>query len=109
MKGPLTLYGKSFDSRFLLGTALYSSPQVMVDSVKASACNIVTLGLRRQNPQDKDGKAIWDAIADTGCTLLPNTAGCKSAKEAITLAEMSRITTNLSLIIIGKFLKVFLL
>ncbi|BCD98870.1 thiazole synthase [Marinagarivorans cellulosilyticus] len=94
MNGPLTLYGKSFESRFLLGTALYSSPQVMVDSVKASACNIVTLGLRRQNPQEKDGKAIWDAIADTGCTLLPNTAGCKSAKEAITLAEMSREIFN---------------
>ncbi len=90
----MTLYGKKFESRFLLGTALYSSPQIMVDAVKASGCDIVTLGLRRQNPQDKDGKAIWDAIANTGCTLLPNTAGCKSAKEAINLAEMSREIFN---------------
>lgn len=89
-----TLYGDTFESRFLLGTALYSSPQVMVDSIAASACNIVTLGLRRQNPQEKDGQAIWNAIANTGCTLLPNTAGCKSAKEAINLAEMSREIFN---------------
>ena len=89
-----TLYGQTFESRFLLGTALYNSPQLMVDSVKASGCNIVTLGLRRQNPQDKDGQAIWTAIRDTGCTLLPNTAGCKSAKEAINLAEMSREIFN---------------
>ena len=84
------LYGESFDSRFLLGTALYSSPQQMRDAIKASDCNIVTLGLRRQNPNERDGAAIWDYIKDTGCHLLPNTAGCKSAREAITLAEMSR-------------------
>lgn len=86
----LTLYGKSFKSRLLLGTALYNSPQAMLDSVKSSGCEIVTLGLRRQNPQARDGMQIWQAIKDTGCTLLPNTAGCKSPKEAINLAEMSR-------------------
>lgn len=90
----LTLYGKSFDSRFLLGTALYPSPQVMLDAIKSSRTEIVTLGLRRQNPQQKDGEAIWQAIQGTGCTLLPNTAGCKSAKEAINLAEMSREIFN---------------
>jgi len=84
------LYGETFDSRFLLGTALYPSPQIMREAIEASACNIVTLGLRRQNPNERDGAAIWDYIKDTGCHLLPNTAGCKSAKEAITLAEMSR-------------------
>lgn len=90
----LTLYGKSFDSRFLLGTALYPSPQVMLNAIKSSRTEIVTLGLRRQNPQQKDGEAIWQAIQGTGCTLLPNTAGCKSAKEAINLAEMSREIFN---------------
>lgn len=90
----LTLYGKSFDSRFLLGTALYPSPQVMLDAIASSRTEIVTLGLRRQNPEHKDGEAIWQAIQGTGCTLLPNTAGCKSAKEAINLAEMSREIFN---------------
>lgn len=87
---PLTLYGDTFDSRFLLGTALYPSPQSMLDAVTASQCNIVTLGLRRQNPKDRDGAQIWQTIQNTGCTLLPNTAGCKTVKEAVNLAEMSR-------------------
>lgn len=86
----LSLYGEQFDSRLLLGTALYPSPQHMLDSVRVSRCNIVTLGLRRQNPQEKSGQAIWEAIQSTGCKLLPNTAGCKSARDAINLAEMSR-------------------
>lgn len=92
--GEFILYGKTFNSRFLLGTALYPSPQVMLDAIKSSRTDIVTLGLRRQNPQHKDGEAIWQAIQGTGCTLLPNTAGCKSAKEAINLAEMSREIFN---------------
>jgi thiazole synthase len=86
----LTLYGEQFKSRFLLGTALYSSPAAMLESVATSACDIVTLGLRRQNPKDRDGQTLWSAIQSTGKRLLPNTAGCKSAKEAINLAEMSR-------------------
>ncbi len=86
----LTLYGEKFNSRFLLGTALYASPQLMVDSIKAAGCNIVTTGLRRQKPADNSGDAFWQIIKNTGCRLLPNTAGCRSAKEAIALAEMSR-------------------
>lgn len=86
----LVLYGEAFSSRFLLGTALYPSPQSMLESIAASGCDIVTLGLRRQNPKDRDGAQIWQAIEGTGCKLLPNTAGCKTVKEAINLAEMSR-------------------
>ena len=86
----LTLYGERFGSRFLLGTALYNSPELMRASIEASRCEIVTLGLRRQNPGNRDGAAIWQYIQDSGCRLLPNTAGCKSVKEVVTLAEMSR-------------------
>lgn len=89
-----TLYGKTFNSRFLLGTAQYPSPQSMLDSITESECEIVTLGLRRQNPQDRDGTQIWQLIQQTKCTLLPNTAGCKSVKEAVNLAEMSREIFN---------------
>ena len=85
-----TLYGETFSSRFLLGTALYASPQLMRDAIVQSRCDIVTLGLRRQDPNNRAGDAIWQYIQETGCRLLPNTAGCKSVKEAITLAEMSR-------------------
>ena len=86
----LELYGKTFNSRLLLGTAQYTSPQLMLDSIEQSQAEIVTLGLRRQNPKEKDGAAIWETIKSTDCTLLPNTAGCKTVKEAVTLAEMSR-------------------
>ena len=51
---------------------------------------MVTLGLRRQNPASGDGDAFWQILRDSGCRLLPNTAGCRSAREAITLAQMSR-------------------
>jgi thiazole synthase len=85
-----TLYDETFSSRFLLGTALYASPQLMRDSIIQSRAEVVTLGLRRQNPADRSGDAIWQFIQESGCRLLPNTAGCKSVKEAVTLAEMSR-------------------
>ena len=87
---PLTLYGETFSSRFLLGTALYPSPQSMLDSVQSSRCEIVTMGLRRQNPAHRDGQQIWDAVKGSNCAMLPNTAGCRSPKEAINLAYMSR-------------------
>lgn len=86
----LTLYGEEFNSRFLLGTALYRSPDDMCAAIQASGSEFITLSLRRQNPQQNDGDAFWQLIKNTGCKLLPNTAGCKSAKEAINLAEMSR-------------------
>ena len=85
-----TLYGKSFTSRLLIGTALYPSPQVMSDAIKASGAGIVTVSLRRQAPEQRGGGTVWDYIRALDCTLLPNTAGCRSAKEAVTLAQMSR-------------------
>lgn len=85
-----TLYGKKLSSRFLIGTALYSSPQVMSDAIKASGAQIVTVSLRRQNPREGGGNTIWDFIKQLNCELLPNTAGCRTAKEAVALAQMSR-------------------
>ncbi|NIB44008.1 thiazole synthase [Pseudomaricurvus alkylphenolicus] len=87
---PFSLYGETLASRFVLGTALYPSPQSMKDSIAASGTAMVTLSLRRQNPQQQDGDTFWQYIRESGCRLLPNTAGCKTPKEAINLAEMSR-------------------
>jgi len=84
------LYGKSFTSRFLMGTALYPSPQIMAQAVERSGAQIVTVSLRRQSPEHRGGSTIWDFIKQMDCQLLPNTAGCHSATEAITLANMSR-------------------
>lgn len=87
---PLTLYGERLDSRLLLGTARYPSPAVMADAVRASGAQVLTLALRRQSPQQLGGSSIWEHIAGLGCRLLPNTAGCRSAREAVALAQMSR-------------------
>lgn len=92
---PFTLFNEVLPSRFILGTALYPSPQSMRDSISAANTSMVTLSLRRQNPSEdanatQDGDVFWQHIRDSGCRLLPNTAGCKSPKEAINLAEMSR-------------------
>ena len=83
--------GREFDSRLMIGSALYPSPDIMEKAIKASGAEIVTVALRRQtaNALD-DGNQFWDIIKDLGVTVLPNTAGCHTAKEAITTAMMAR-------------------
>lgn len=84
------VYGVDLKSRFFIGSALYPSPQIMQHAIKASGANVITLSLRRQAPEKQGGHSFWDHIKGLGCHLLPNTAGCHSAQEAITLAQMSR-------------------
>ncbi len=84
------LANQSLDSRLLVGTALYPSPQIMQQAVIASGTQIVTASLRRQSPQDKSGQSFWNYLKQLNCQILPNTAGCRTAKEAITLAHMAR-------------------
>lgn len=86
----LTLYGEQFDSRLMIGTALYPSPKTMLDSIDASGAEIITLSLRRQAPESNGGESFWQQIKSLNKTLLPNTAGCHSVKEAVNLAKMSR-------------------
>ncbi|MED5621818.1 thiazole synthase [Ideonella sp. BN130291] len=83
------LAGVGVQSRFLLGTAGYPSPEVLQRAIAASGAEIVTVGLRRQLAGGGDNGFI-EAIRASGCRLLPNTAGCSSAREAITLAHMAR-------------------
>jgi thiazole synthase len=90
----LNIYGQVLRSRLLIGSALYPSPEIMKQAILASQSQVVTLSLKRQNPADKSGAKIWQYIQEIveQCQgyLLPNTAGCKTAKEAVTLAQMSR-------------------
>lgn len=86
----VNFYGSEFASRLMIGTALYPSPQVMQDAIAASGAGIITVSLRRQNPAENSGDSFWQFLKQSGCQLLPNTAGCHSAKEAVTLAQMSR-------------------
>ncbi len=82
--------GKKLNSRLLIGSALYPSPANMQESIKVSGAQIVTVSLRRQNAGDKAGQNFWNIIKELGLEVLPNTAGCHSAKEAITTAQMAR-------------------
>lgn len=78
------------ESRFLLGTAGYPSPDILRRAIAASGTQLVTLGLKRQLAGDTVHNGFVDIIRSSGARLLPNTAGCRTAREAITLAHMAR-------------------
>ncbi len=82
--------GKVLNSRLLIGSALYPSPANMQDAIKVSGSQIVTVALRRQSAVSKSGGEFWSIIKSLGIEVLPNTAGCHRAKEAITTARMAR-------------------
>ena len=85
--------GVRLTSRFLLGTAGYPSPQVLAEAIVASRTEVVTVGLKRTLAAAGDNgfiAMVRDAMRRTGARLLPNTAGCRSAREAVQLAHMAR-------------------
>jgi thiazole synthase len=88
-----TVAGVTLASRFLLGTAGYPSPQVLGDAIAASGCAVVTVGLKRQLAAGQDNgfvAMVRQAIAHNHAQLLPNTAGCRTAREAVQLAYMAQ-------------------
>ena len=91
---PFSPYGVELSSRLLLGTARYPSPHVMSEAVKASGAEIVTVSLRREtaraNADRSTGGRFFDLIKQLGVRVLPNTAGCRTPKEAIATAQMAR-------------------
>jgi thiazole synthase len=80
----------AINSRLLIGTALYPSPEIMKEAIFASHADIVTVSLRRQSPRTKGGEQFWNYIKDLKLKVLPNTAGCRTAREAVTTAQMAR-------------------
>lgn len=83
-------YGVELGSRLLLGTARYPSPAVMIEAIKASAAEVVTVSLRRESGPERAGQGFWTLIRELGLRVLPNTAGCHTVKEAVTTAHMAR-------------------
>ena len=63
---------------------------MLADAVQASGTQVLTVGLRRLQPEHGGGNAFWQRVRALGCHVLPNTAGCHDAQEAITLAQMAR-------------------
>lgn len=86
----LRLYGAEVGSRLLLGTARYPSPQVMADAVKASRTGIVTVSVRRETARGSTGQRFFELIKSLGVRVMPNTAGCRTPREAVTTAQMAR-------------------
>lgn len=88
---PLVLYGESFASRFLLGTARYPSPSILQAAVQRAQPAMLTASLRRQNlASGENSNRFWQLLADMAVPVLPNTAGCHSVSELITTAHMAR-------------------
>jgi len=89
-KSALTLYGVELPSRMLIGTAQYPSPQVLASAVQACGAGIVTVSLRREQARGRMGERFLELIGGLGVRVLPNTAGCRTVKEAVTTAHMAR-------------------
>jgi thiazole synthase len=91
----LTIAGRQFNSRVLVGTGKFSSPKVMAQALAASGAEIVTVALRRvdiDNPADN----TLAEIDRNKYLLLPNTSGARNAEEAIRLSRLARAATGIT-------------
>lgn len=87
---PLELAGRHFQSRLLLGTSRYPDPQTMLDALDASGAEIVTVSIRRIDLSGASGESILELLPLGRVALLPNTAGCQTARDAILTAQLAR-------------------
>ena len=86
----LVVAGKSFESRLIIGTGKYSSNAVMAKAHEASGADMVTVAVRRVNLADRSKESLLDYIDTSKMFLLPNTAGCYTADEAVRTARLGR-------------------
>lgn len=94
MDDQLTIAGKTFRSRLLVGTGKYASPEDCVAALDASGSEIVTVAIRRLDLDNPNARTELDYIDWTRYTILPNTAGCKTAEEAVFTAKLARELTG---------------
>jgi len=86
----LVIAGKTFASRLIVGTGKYASPSVMAKAHEASGADMITVAVRRVNISDRTKESLLDYIDASKYFLLPNTAGCYSADEAVRTARLGR-------------------
>lgn len=91
--GPYT-----FRSRLFIGTARYPNHQVMLEAIEASGAEVVTVAIRRLNLNDPTQESVLDLLDRKRYTVLPNTAGCFTAKDAILTARLAREALETDLI-----------
>jgi thiazole synthase len=87
---PLTIAGRSFTSRLMVGTGKYRNSEEMNAAFAASGAEIITVALRRIDFDDPKSRSVLDDVDWNRYTILPNTAGCQTADEAIRIARMAR-------------------
>ena len=95
-RDPLVIGGRSFRSRLMTGTGKYPSLAAMQASLKASDCEIVTVAVRRVQSQAAGHAGLLEAIDWQRIWMLPNTAGCATAEEAIRVARLGRELAKLA-------------
>lgn len=86
----LEIGGRRVTSRLLMGTSRYPNPQVLKEALDESQAELVTVAIRRVNLDDRSGAHFIDMLREGDYELLPNTAGCYTAREAILVAELAR-------------------
>lgn len=90
-KEPLVIAGREFHSRLLVGTGKYKDFQQTREAIEASGAEIVTVALRRSNiGQKSDEPNLLDAVPPDRYTILPNTAGCYTAEDAVRVCRLAR-------------------
>ena len=96
LDGPLVLGNHTFQSRLIVGTGKYATFELMQECLAEAEAEVITVAVRRERLIDAQGRNILDFV-DTGrLTILPNTAGCFSAEDAVRVARMGReILTNI--------------
>ena len=94
MGDPLIIAGKEFESRLMVGTGRHRNPEEMVASISASGAQIITVAIRRLDRDNPSEKSILDYFDWDEYTVLPNTAGCKTADEAVFTARLGREITG---------------
>ncbi len=90
MEDHLTIAGRTFNSRLIVGTGKYSSFSLMAQAHDASGSDMVTVAVRRVNISDRSQESLLDYIDTDRYALLPNTAGCYTADEAVRTAHLGR-------------------
>ena len=98
MNDLLTVGTHQLSSRLLVGTSGYPNLQVLLDALRISETDMVTVAIRRLNLQDVAEESLLDLLMREGYTLLPNTAGCYTAKEAVLVAQLAREALETDLI-----------
>jgi thiazole synthase len=87
---PFTIAGRTFSSRLIVGTGKYPSHTVMAQAHAASGADMVTVAVRRVNISDRSRESLLDYIDTERMFILPNTAGCYTADEAVRTAHLGR-------------------